>query len=160
MLIFDTLSFKKIKYSLKIIMERLFQNFWNVKSSISNKIKINLCLFLNKIIHSVSCVIIHNFKWITTIAIFCYFSIYNLCINNYHKIIRQLFVTEVFKPWLLCSNALRLHTRLTELDWPSCLLCLAFYMADECSDWWMFMALPFRNLYKNKHFVYCTVLFL
>ena len=53
------------------------------------------------------------FQQFQTIAFLCYSFVYTLNINNnnHYTIIRQ-----IFKSRLLCSNAQRLHTRLTELD--------------------------------------------
>ena len=103
----------------------------NMCSLIANKIKINLCLVLNKILycsHNSMCHLsrfdLNNNNLLQLLLFFTLFRVHN---NNCSI---EIFTTVTFKPQLLSSYATCLHTSLTEfLQNCRCLLCLAFYIA-------------------------------
>ena len=74
-------------------------------------------------------------------------------------IVQKIFITEIFKPQLFSSHAMRLRTRLTEFFLNCrCLLCLAFYIEDKQPDECILrrMSLPSPNFLKCKQ-VACSV---
>ena len=92
-----------------------------------------------------------------------YSSVYNLCLNNnnYWRIMRQIFVMEIFKPCLLSSNTLPLHTRLTELllTYLPALLCFIYgrmNVLESEYSWFRLLEISV-NVNNDFYIYYCTV---